>query len=455
MVQQSSAKRVSGSQRYLSDMAGTIESTASVEWLRRRGRLASRLVAAIRRLTSPDMELCDRSLEPGSMDHCGHARPQIRRWIAAGARLGFVAALVATLSLTLTASPQIGTATRPMRAFVKVAASDGVNKAIWGPSIRDGVSSFPIYRELGTKVYEDVLRWNEIALHRPRHPRDPRDPAYVWPAEVTRAVAEAKRYGMQVALQIIGSPRWANGNLTPQWVPLRLRYYADFAYAASKRYPSVHLWMIWGEPDRSHNFRPLTPATPYQPLDAHQRVAPHLYARLLNAAYGTLKEASRSNIVIGGMTDAAASISPQQWIENMRLPDGKPPRLDMYGHNPFSIRAPNLANPPSPDEQSDFSDLARLNSLVDRFLGRPENPHPELFLSEWTIPTAPGPTFNYYVDPNVQAAWISDGLRVADELPSVYAVGWIPLYDELPAAPGGLIAANGHKKPGFFAWRSG
>ena len=46
----------------------------------------------------------------------------------------------------------------------------------------------------------------------------------------------------------------------------------------------------------------------------------------------------------------------------MRLPDGRPPRLDLYGHNPFSIRAPNLANPPSPGQQIDFSDLARLRS---------------------------------------------------------------------------------------------
>jgi hypothetical protein len=328
-------------------------------------------------------------------------------------------------------------------------------KAMWGPARHDGVSQFPTYRELEVKILEDDLHWDSIARRRPKQPRNPNDPAYAWPAEVTSAVAEAKRYRMQVALQIIGSPRWANGNRPPRWAPHHARDFANFAIAAARRYPSVHLWMIWGEPSRSHNFRPLTPARPFAPLDAHQQIAPHLYSRLLDAAYGALKGVSRANLVIGGMTDAAASISTQQWIENMRLPDGRPPRLDMYGHNPFSIRAPNLANPPSPAGQIDFSDLGRLAELVDSNLGRPENPRPRLFLSEWTIPTAPDGEFNFHVEPRLQALWISDGLRVANQLPSIYALGWIHLYDEPPTTAGGLIESDGSKKPGFFAWQHG
>jgi hypothetical protein len=328
-------------------------------------------------------------------------------------------------------------------------------KAMWGPGQRDGVSQFPIYRELGVKVYEDVLHWNVIAPHRPRHQRNPRDRAYTWPTEVTRSIAEAKRYGMQVALEVIGSPAWANGGLPPVWVPLRLSYYTNFAIAAAHRYPSVHLWMIWGEPSRSHNFRPLTPAHPYETLDARQRVAPHLYARLLDAAYGALKGLDPRNLIVGGMTDSSASITPVEWIENMRLPNGKPPRMDMYGHNPFSIRAPELANPESINQQLDFSDVQRLHELVDRNLGTPENPEPKLFLSEWTIPTARDREFNYHVEQRVQALWITDGLRIVREVSSVFALGWIHLYDELPYWAGGLIFSDGRKKLGYYAWKDG
>jgi hypothetical protein len=337
----------------------------------------------------------------------------------------------------------------------RAAAERHVLKAIWGPSTRNGVSLFPIYKQLGDKLYEEDLHWDTIASRRPRHPHSPHDPAYSWPASVTSAVAQARRYRMQVALQIIGSPRWANGGKSPRWSPYRARDFADFAVAAARRYPSVHLWMIWGEPSRSHNFRPLTPARPYVPLTGNQLIAPHKYSRLLDAAYGALKAVSARNLVIGGMTDAAASISTQQWIENMRLPNGRPPRLDMYGHNPFTIRAPNLANPPSPGGQIDFSDLARLAQLVDANLGRPGNPAPRLFLSEWTIPTAVDREFNFHVEQRLQALWIADGLRVAAQLPGVYALGWIHLYDEPPVSAGGLIEADGRRKLGFFAWRRG
>jgi hypothetical protein len=328
-------------------------------------------------------------------------------------------------------------------------------KAIWGPSVRNGVSLFQTYRDLGVQIYEDDLHWNSIALHRPRSPRYPNDPAYAWPAEVTNAVAEAKRYHIQVALQIIGAPAWANGGKAWNWAPTRPQDYPNFAIAAARRYPSVHLWMIWGEPSRAHNFDPLTPAPPFAKLNAEQSLAPHLYAQMLDAAYGALKHVSRSNLVIGGMTYTTGNISTQQWIENLRLPDGRPPRLDMYGQNPFSFRAPNLSNPPSSYQDVDFSDLGRLSKLVDRYLGRPSNPHPKLFISEWTIPTAVDEEFNFSVEPMVQAEWITDALRIAQRLPSIYAVGWIHLYDEPPVSYGGLIQTDGVKKPGYWAWKAG
>jgi hypothetical protein len=336
-----------------------------------------------------------------------------------------------------------------------VAAATPALKAMWGPAIHEGKSLFPTYRDLGVGIYEDRLYWSAIALRRPRNPRNPDDPAYVWPAEVTRAVAEAKRYGIQVALQIIGAPSWANGGKPWNWTPCNPQDYANFAIAAARRYPSIHLWMIWGEPSRAHNFEPLDPAKPFAELNAKQKVAPHLYARILDAAYGALKSVRDSNLVIGGMTFVAGEISTVQWIENMRLPDGEAPRLDMYGHNPFSYRAPNLSNPPSPDQEIDFSDLGRLAKLVDRYLGRPGNPHPKLFISEWTVPTAIDRQFNFYVNPLAQARWITDGLNIASSWSRIYAVGWIHIYDEPPFTYGGLIQTDGTEKPGYSAWKVG
>jgi hypothetical protein len=260
---------------------------------------------------------------------------------------------------------------------------------------------------------------------------------------------------MRVALQIIGAPPWANGGKPWNWAPKSAYDYARFATAAARRYPSVHLWMIWGEPSRTPNFNPLIKAPPFAKLDAEQQVAPHVYARLLDTSYGALKHVNRANLVIGGMTYTTGEISTQQWIENMRLPDGKPPRMDMYGHNPFSFREPNFANPPSALQEIDFSDLKRLAQLVQRNLGRPRRRHLELFISEWTVPTSVDHEFSFYVDPAVQARWITAALRLARGWPELYDVGWIHLYDEPPISSGGLLYASGEKKPGYFAWKQG
>ena len=99
--------------------------------------------------------------------------------------------------------------------------------------------------------------------------------------------------------------------------------------------------MIWGEPDRAANLaldlrvrartRRLTPA---------EARAPHVYARMLDASYAALKRVSGRNLVIGGDTFTWGDIPVRLWIENLRLPNGRPPRMDFYGHNPFSYATP-------------------------------------------------------------------------------------------------------------------
>ena len=49
---------------------------------------------------------------------------------------------------------------------------------MWGPLEVNGVSQFPIYRELGVGIYQMGMSWSDVAPTRPENPRDPRDPAY-------------------------------------------------------------------------------------------------------------------------------------------------------------------------------------------------------------------------------------------------------------------------------------
>ena len=58
----------------------------------------------------------------------------------------------------------------------------------------------------------------------------------------------------------MGTPKWANGGRSWNWAPDDPSDFGDFATAISRYYPSVNLWMIWGEPNRGPNFMPSTPA---------------------------------------------------------------------------------------------------------------------------------------------------------------------------------------------------
>lgn len=333
-------------------------------------------------------------------------------------------------------------------------------KSIWGPVTRNGVSQFPIYRDLGLGIYEIALNWAAVAPTRPAHAGDPSDPAYHWPADLVTAVRQAPRYGIRVAVQVTGAPQWANGNHALEWAPRNPSDYAQFAAATSRKFPSINLWMIWGEPDRKADFQPEISERRDHPLNSRQAQAPRLYARLLDAAYGALKRVSRYNRVIGGMTFVTGDISPLNWIKNMRLPNGRPPRMDLYGHNPFSNREPNVSNPPLVHNFIDMSNLSLLEGWIDRYLSRGGR-RLELFLSEFFLPTDhPNSEFNFWVSRDIAARWLAAALRIANADPRIYTLGWFGLYDDQPTpkhdeVDRGLLTYQGQKKPAYDVFKNG
>lgn len=339
------------------------------------------------------------------------------------------------------------------------ASAAKLEKGFWGPTSIDGRSQFPLYKKLGVTLYQIALPWSSTAPTRPANAKDPGDPAYQWPAETDIAISEAKRHGMKVLIMLTRTPPWANGGRTSEYAPDRPRDFADFARAAARRYPSVRHWMIWGEPSRSNNWKPFVEQPLGGRLTASMKRAPRRYARLLDAAYGELKAQRRSNLVIGGNTYVTGEVRPPDWVRSMKLPNGRPPRMDLYGHNPFSFRNPDLRNPPSTQNLVDFSDLGRFDRQIQRYLGRPRHKRIRLFLSEFTIPTGPDREFNFYVSRRTQAKWITNAFKVARRVKAA-GLGWIHLYDEPPAPGntvinGGLLSYDGKRKPGFYAFMRG
>lgn len=324
-----------------------------------------------------------------------------------------------------------------------------LNKAIWGDVLRNGVNQFPLYHRLGVSIYQFTVNWSSVAPSRPAHPTAADDPAYLWPAEVDAAISEAHRYHIRVLIMLTGAPGWASGRHAWDYAPRRPADFADFATAAARRWPSVHLWMLWGEPIRT--FGPIVRAKPGAKLTRTQARAPRLYARLVDATYSALKTVSRRNLIIAGDSYTRSLLDPYQWISNLRLPNGRPPRMDMYGHNPFTGRDPSFSNPPSPGHAVDFSDLPRLAAWIDHYLRRGM----PIFLPEFTIPTAPDHEFPFWVDAPVAGKWLRDALRLARSWKRIYALGWIHVFDDPPTTSGGLFTVNGKPKPTYWAFLRG
>lgn len=358
-------------------------------------------------------------------------------------------------------------------AALPAAAAGAPVKAIWGPPQIGGVSQFPVFQDLGADLLEYPVSWNAVAPSRPANPTDPADPAYRWPADLDLAVAEGQRTGIGILVLVLGTPSWAQREgLEPRHPPTNVGDYAQFMEALARRYPSIRHFMVWGEPirnanydlaatgDKKRNVKPGEKAGSVLP-----RTTPELrrqvgaYARMVDATWLRLKALNRANLVIGGNTTTDGDIDPFNWVKWMRLPSGKPPRMDLFGHNPFGTRGPDLKKTQIRRGSADFSDLDDYLPWIKRWQQRGgRNGKLRLFVSEYTAPTdVTSYEFNYHVTRALQAKWLAAAWKIAKQQ-KLYGLGWIGLYDLTRPGGGesrtGLIDGQGVKKPAYDVFKA-
>jgi Cellulase (glycosyl hydrolase family 5) len=131
--------------------------------------------------------------------------------------------------------------------------------------------------------------------------------------------------GIAPLVTLFGTPAWANGGRSENWVPTSKSTFAGFARRVAQRYPFVHLWTIWNEPNQRRSLRPTSPKTYVQ--------------QLLNPAFAAIHAASPGSLVAGGVTAPRGStggVSPVDWITGMAAAHA---RLDAYAHNPYPLSA--------------------------------------------------------------------------------------------------------------------
>ena len=135
--------------------------------------------------------------------------------------------------------------------------------------------------------------------------------------------------------------------------------------------------------------------------------------------------------------------------------------MDLYGHNPFSARKPDLGDRPLARGAADFCALDTLARWLDRNQRPRGRRRLRIFISEFVLPTD---NFNYefafYVTRRTQARWLSAALRITRRWPRIYTFGWLGLYDEPPNQSGnqvnrGLLDWRGNRKPSYYTYRRG
>lgn len=328
-------------------------------------------------------------------------------------------------------------------------------KSIWGPvelpksspfCPASACSAFPVYRQLGVDVYQFQVHWDEVAPQRPAHPRDPADPAYDW-GPVAAVVEATVQSGIRPAALVQRTPAWASGKRKPIWAPKKPSDFADFVYAASKRFPDVHMWMIWGEPSRRENFLPMKKGL---------SLGPRIYAQLVERSYVALKKADPRDLVIGGMTLNGGTVKPPDFIRMMKLPNGRPPRMDLWGHNPFDARFPQLSDKPL-GRYRGFNDIDTLRGEIATAYRAAKLKVPRLWLSEWTIVSdRPLDLFSgFFVSRKEQAIRLKAAYEIAARTSYVAGLGWFTLLDQALSEGGaawGLMDENGVPKPAFEAY---
>lgn len=346
-------------------------------------------------------------------------------------------------------------------------------KSMWGPITFDGQSQFPIYKELGVGLFQFSLDWRNVAPTKPANPTDPNDPAYLWPAENDLAVTEGQKYGIDLLALVSFTPAWANGGQDGKVPPTSPDDYAQFMEAVAKKYPTIKHFMVWGEPIRASNFdlhptenrnyfapgrRPKNEKLPT--FSADLRRDAREYAAMVDASYARLKALSSKNIVIGGNTTTSGDVDPFNWAKWVRLKDGKPPRMDMWGHNPFGTRGPDLKKPQIVVGTADMSDLDVFLPWVKKYVSRSgRNKKLKYFLSEYSAPTdVTSFQFSFFVTRKLQATWLGQAWNIVKRDKSIYGLGWIGLRDLPVGANGeesriGLIDNAGTKKPAYNTYK--
>jgi hypothetical protein len=305
-------------------------------------------------------------------------------------------------------------------------------------------------------IIHTLANWAAIAPTRPRHPLNGNDRAYHL-SDLDALVRTAGRYDLRVMITITGTPRWANGNQSPNHAPLKMKWLTEFAQMLARRYSGAHdkgavtLFSVWNEPNLGLFLVPQ--------FRGARIVSPALYARLFRAAYRGIEKGDPNAIVAAGETSNRGmnhptgnpgrdSVAPATFARKLAE---VAPRLPFaaWADHPYS---PNFGLGPGQRVQFpnvSFSTLNRFGASLQRWFHR----RVPIWITEYGEETLP--EFQNGVTLARQADDAREALRLAQRNRYVRMFIWFVFRDSNSTTWfSGLERASGRKKPAYSAFQS-
>jgi hypothetical protein len=301
----------------------------------------------------------------------------------------------------------------------------------------------------GASVVHTTATWASIAPTRPANATNGDDPAYRLD-DLDELVGNATKDGIRVMINITGTPKWANGNATPNHMPKHLADLQAFARMLATRYNgrtghgAVSLYSVWNEPNLGLFLEPQ--------FSGKKIVGPANYAKLYKAAYAGIKAGNPLARVAIGETSARGRDKPLKGVSDSIAPGTfaqllakvKGLKFDAWAHHPYPT-APNL--PPMQRVKFPNVTLSTLPTF-EKDLKKWFHRTVPVWITEYGHETKPGEPRG--VSNAVQAKYARQALTIARKDPNVQMFIWFTFRDSAGNPwQSGLMAPSGAEKAAY------
>ncbi len=300
-------------------------------------------------------------------------------------------------------------------------------------------------------ILRTLVTWANVAPDRPANAADPFDPAYKFD-DLDEFVRNAQLRDMEVLITLWGTPKWANGGKTPNYLPTKMADFQNFAKAVAARYsgrfagyPFVRFYGIWNESNLGLFLSPQ-----YSPSGAI--IGPAGYAKLAAAGYTGIKAGSSRSLVAVGETSsngrdkkkagATDSVSPGKFAELVAKANRKL-KFDAWAQHPYPFPVSQKPSQLVKWPNVTLASFPQFEKSLDTWFKRKNIP---VWITEYGQETKPGEPHG--VTESTQAAYVTQAISLAAKDPRVPMFIWFVMRD----SPGslwqsGLYRSSGAAKP--------